>query len=196
MFSCMQLPAGLHGRIVRGVNIMSGENLQEKASGLFFETFQPEHLQSCLDIYRYYVENSTASFHTHVPSMEEFKEIVYLGGERNKGFVILQGGCICGYVVLGRYSIREAYADTGSIAIYLSPGHCGKGIGSAALEFIVQYAHEQGFHSLVATICGENVQSIRLFERKGYAKCAHYKELGRKFGRLLDIVAYQKMTGR
>ncbi len=174
---------------------MSLENLQNKTSGLLFETLRAEHLQACLDIYRYYVENSTATFHTHVPSMEEFKEIVYIGCERNKGFTILYDSCICGYVVLGRYHVREAYADTGSISIYLHPGHCGKGIGSATLDFIEHYAHEQGFHSLVATICSENVQSIRLFERKGYVKCAHYKEIGRKFGRLLDVVTYQKIIG-
>jgi len=174
---------------------MSLKDRQNDTSGLLFEPLQPEHLQACLDIYGYYVENSTATFHTHVPSMVEFKEIVYIGCERNKGFVILHNSRICGYVALGRYNIREAYADTGSIAIYLHPEYCSKGIGSAALDFIEHYACEQGFHSLIASICGENEQSIRLFERKGYVKCAHYKELGRKFGRLLDVVSYQKIIG-
>lgn len=172
---------------------MNGEN---RISGLSFEPFMQEHLQACLDIYTYYVENSTATFHTHIPSMDEFMGIVYLGGERNKGFIIRHEGLICGYVVLGRYSIREAYNDTGSIAIYLSADCCGKGIGRAALEFIEQYAQEQGFHTLVATICGENLQSIKLFERHGYFKCAHYRELGKKFDRMLDIVAYQKIIAR
>jgi phosphinothricin acetyltransferase len=172
---------------------MCKSHLQKEPAGLFFEAIQQEHLTACLDIYKYYVENSTATFHTHVPSMEEFKGIVYFGGTKNKGFAILQDGCICGYIVLGRYSIREAYDDTGSIAIYLSCDCCNKGIGNAALVFLEQYAREQGFHSLVATICGENGQSIRLFERNGYIKCAHFKELGKKFGRLLDIVAYQKV---
>lgn len=172
---------------------MSKFHFDSEIAGLEFETLQQENLQACLNIYAYYVENSSATFHTHVPSTEEFMKIVYLGCERNKGFVIRLDGQICGYVVLGRYSIREAYDDTGSIAIYLHPDCCEKGLGGAALEFIEQYAQEQGFHTLVATICGENLQSIRLFERYGYSKCAHFRELGKKFGRLLDIVAYQKI---
>ncbi len=46
---------------------------------------------------------------------------------------------------------------------------------------------------LVATICGENAASIGVFAKNGYEKCAHYKEVGQKFGQLLDVVAYQKI---
>jgi L-amino acid N-acyltransferase YncA len=51
-------------------------------------------------------------------------------------------------------------------------------------------------HVLMATICGENDKSIRLFEKNGYFKCAHYKEVEEKFGELLDVVAYQKILYR
>ncbi len=171
---------------------MGGDQVNRACSDLSIEPIREEHLRPCLDIYGFYVENSTATFHTHIPDMDEFREIVYLNKHRNKGFVITQNGRICGYVVLGRFSPREAYDDTGSLAIYLHPDCCGQGIGRIALRFIEQYAAEQGFHTLVATICGENQQSIRLFEGNGYTRCAHYKELGKKFGRILDIIALQK----
>ena len=45
----------------------------------------------------------------------------------------------------------------------------------------------------MASIFGENVASIRLFEKLGYKKYAHYREVGEKFGRFLDIVDYQKI---
>jgi len=172
---------------------MRGGLFHHGSGKLAFEPFMQEHLQACLDIYKHYVENSTATFHTHVPSREEFMDIVCLGLNRNRGFVIRSEDHICGYVVLARYSPREAYADTGSVAIYLSPADCGRGIGSAALRFIEDYAVKKGFHALIATICAENTDSIRLFERGGYNRCAHYREAGRKFNRYLDVVAYQKI---
>lgn len=32
-----------------------------------------------------------------------------------------------------------------------------------------------------------------MFERLGYEKSAHFKEIGNKFGRWLDIASYQKI---
>lgn len=172
---------------------MEGRQMNRANTDLHIEPIREEHLRPCLDIYGFYVDNSTATFHTHIPSMDEFKQIVCYQGQRNKRFAITQNGHVCGYVVLGRFSPREAYDDTGSIGIYLHPDFCGRGIGRRAVQFIEQYAKEQGFHALVATICGENLQSIRLFEGSGYTRCAHYKEFGKKFGRMLDVIALQKI---
>jgi phosphinothricin acetyltransferase len=172
---------------------MNGDSYQNEALNITFEPIKEEHIPAALEIYKYYVENSTATFHTHVPSIEEFKGLVFFENERNRAFIIRQEGHVCGYVILGQHSKREAYIDTGSITIYLSSACLSKGIGSAAIRFIEQYAKEKGFHVLVSTVCGENVNSIRLFERSGYTKCGHYRELGKKFGRLLDIIAFQKI---
>ena len=42
-------------------------------------------------------------------------------------------------------------------------------------------------------ITAENESSVKLFERMGYEKCGHFKQVGEKFGRILDVVAYQKL---
>lgn len=90
---------------------------------------------------------------------------------------------------------REAYDSTAEATVYLKPGFTGKGIGNLAVKFIEEYALTQGFHALIALICGENTESIKVFEKNGYEKCAHYKEVGKKFGQWLDVVAYQKIIG-
>jgi phosphinothricin acetyltransferase len=46
---------------------------------------------------------------------------------------------------------------------------------------------------LVGVITAENKQSVSLFEKCGFEKCAHYRKVGEKFNRLLDVVAYQKI---
>ena len=79
--------------------------------------------------------------------------------------------------------------------MYLKPDCIGVGLGSLGLQHLEEYARKQGIHVLVATICGENEneKSIHLVERNGYFRCAHYKEVGLKFGQYLDIVGYQKI---
>jgi len=75
----------------------------------------------------------------------------------------------------------------------LKPDYIGQGIGTKGLKHIEEYARANKLHVLIATICGQNEGSISLFEKQGYFKCAHYKEVGTKFGQLLDVVAYQKI---
>jgi phosphinothricin acetyltransferase len=60
-------------------------------------------------------------------------------------------------------------------------------------ELTEEFAQRTGIHVLIVTICGENNMSIKLFEKNGYFKCAHYKEVGKKFGQWLNVVAYQKI---
>ncbi|MDP4094039.1 MAG: N-acetyltransferase family protein [Bacillota bacterium] len=158
-----------------------------------FEEIRDEHLESVLKIYTHYVLNTTATFHAHALSLDEMREIVFFTNPIYKTFVIMENETIVGYVILTQHKKREAYNRTAEVTIYLKPDYVGKGIGSKAVQYIEDFAKTKGIHALVATICGENSKSINLFSRNGYFKCAHYKEVGMKFGIMLDIVAYQKI---
>ena len=78
------------------------------------------------------------------------------------------------------------------MTLYLKPEFTNKGLGSIILKKMQDEAQAVGIHTLVAVISGDNDGSIALFERNGYEKCAHFKNLSEKFGRLLDIVCLQK----
>lgn len=158
-----------------------------------FQAAEPEHLPHILDIYSYYVLNSTATFQINPPSMEEMAQMVFFDNPRYQTFVILDAEVICGYVLLAQFKNREAYDRTAEVTIYLRPDYAGKGIGSRALQYIEEFARTRDIHVLVAVISGENQQSINLFARNGYSQCAFYRQVGQKFGQLLDVVAYQKI---
>jgi L-amino acid N-acyltransferase YncA len=157
------------------------------------EELREEHLQAVLDIYNYYVQNTTVTFHNRILSPEEMRQIVFFDTDQYKSFIIQENGGICGYVILTQYKKREAYDGTAEVTVYLKHDCTGKGIGSVAVQFIEKLAKEKGYHALLAGICAENDRSIRLFERNGYVKCAHFKEVGMKFGRQLDVVWYEKL---
>jgi phosphinothricin acetyltransferase len=157
-----------------------------------FYEMKEEYLDQVLQIYTHYVLNTTATFHSRLLTREEMREIVFFSSEKYKTFVICEEEEICGYVLITQHKKREAYDGTAEVTVYLKPDFIGKGIGSMAIKHVEDYAKKHQLHVLVATICGENEESIRLFEKNGYIKCAHYKEVGQKFGQLLDVVAYQK----
>lgn len=162
-------------------------------SDYLFKEAREEHISDLLDIYNYYVLNTTATFHSKSLTEEAMKELIFFNNPKYRTFVIVKDEIICGYVLLTQHKSREAYDRTGEVTVYLRPESIGTGIGSLAVKYIEEFAKSKGFHVLIATICGENHQSIKVFERNGYEKCAHYKQVGSKFNQWLDVVAYQKI---
>ncbi|AIQ52265.1 GNAT family N-acetyltransferase [Paenibacillus sp. FSL R7-0331] len=163
--------------------------------GLLFEEMTEEHLAGVLDIYNYYVLNTTVSFHTEPLTLDEMRQSVLNGDPRFKSYAVMQAGSLAGYVLITRHKNKQAYDTSGEISIYLSPDSGGRGIGGQALMFIEQKAAALRFHALVATVCADNEHSRRLFTRHGYEQSALFRQIGRKFGRWLDIASYQKIIG-
>lgn len=166
------------------------------ASGLQFTEITDLHLAGVLEIYNYYVLNTTVSFHTEPQTLEQMRQAVLNGDPHFKSYVILQDDELLGYVLIAKHKNKEAYDTSGEISIYLKPGSGGQGLGGQALSFIEERAAELGFHVLVATVCADNEPSRRLFAKYGYEQSALFREIGRKFGQWLDIVSYQKIIGR
>ncbi len=45
-------------------------------------------------------------------------------------------------------------------------------------------ARDAGIKVLMGIISGDNMESIALFKKLGYWQCAHYRQVGEKFGRI------------
>ena len=158
-----------------------------------YQEVTDEYLGTVREIYNYYVENTTISFHTELLTLEEMRESVLNANPKFPSYVILSGEDILGYVLLTQHKKKQAYDASAEVTIYLKTNQTGRGLGGQALRFIEGVARTKGFHSLVATVCAENEASRYLFEKHGYSQCALFKEIGLKFGRRLDILVFQKM---
>lgn len=152
-----------------------------------------QHLPSILEIYNHYILHTTATFSIEPLTIEEIKKVVVSGHPRFPTFVIVDGEEVIGYVLLARYKPREAYDRTAEVTIYLKEGQVGRGIGKLAMSFIEETAHKLNFKVLLGVICKENEESIRIFEKFGYFQCAHFIQVGEKFGKILDVVIYEKL---
>ena len=159
------------------------------------EKIREEHLADVLRIYNHYVLNSTATFHAHTLAPDEMRELVFFSKPCHQTYVLLVDERCAGYAYVGPHKNREAYAATGEISVYLQPGFEGKGFGRLALEKVETHAREHHLHVLLATICSQNANSLHLFLNHGFSQCAHYREVGRKFGHWLDVIVCQKILG-
>ncbi len=155
-----------------------------------------EDLKTILEIYNYYLENTTATFDCDRIIMEEFKKRVFVNNDKYKTFLAYIDGEMIGFCFLTRFRKNPAYDKTVELGLYLKPRFTGKGLGAKMINYLEKVAKENNFEMLIASISGENLPSINLFRKLGYSQCAHYREVASKFGRKLDLVDLQKPIRR
>ena len=146
-----------------------------------------------LELYNFYIMNTTATFDHGKITPEEFRQRLFIGHEKYKTYLIRLGDDTVGFCFLTQYRKKAAYDRTTEIGLYLKPEFTGKGIGRLAVTFLEEIAVSKGIGVIIASISGENTASIKLFQKMGYEKCAHYKQVGEKFGRFVDVVDYEKI---
>lgn len=158
-----------------------------------FEKATLNDLVAIKKIYDYYIAETTATFHTHPISFEELREIIPFYHKKYQSFVVKADGKAAGYCYLAPFKKRQAYDRTAEVTVYLKPEYCGQGIGYKTVTFMEEVAKKKDIKVLLGAITGSNENSIRLFAKCGFEKCAHYKEVGQKFDELLDLVVYEKI---
>jgi len=100
---------------------------------------------------------------------------------------------VVGFASLSPYRSRPAYAPTVEDSVYVHPDHRGRGIGRLLLSDLVELARDHGFHSVIARIVGGHDASIALHRACGFEEIGCEREVGRKFGKWLDVVLMQVM---
>jgi len=102
-------------------------------------------------------------------------------------------GTVLGFASLSPYRDRPAYSTTVEDSVYVHRDHQGEGVGRALLTELVERARQHGFHSVMARIVGHHDASIALHRSVGFDVVGTEREVGRKFGRWLDVVLMQAL---
>ena len=100
---------------------------------------------------------------------------------------------VLGFASLSPYRPRPAYATTVEDSVYVRRDQRGAGIGKLLLADLVVLARDHGFHSAIARIVGGHDASIALHRACGFEQVGIEREVGRKFGKWLDVVLMQKL---
>ena len=144
-------------------------------------------------IYNEAVVSTTATFDIEPKSVDDRRDWLAARGERYPVLVGELDGTVVGYASLTRWSARAAYDDTAETGVYVHSSHRGRGIGRQLYAELIDEARRLRFHTLIARVASESAASIRLNEAAGFVVVGTMQEVGRKFGRLLDVVMMQKM---
>ena len=102
-------------------------------------------------------------------------------------------GEVVGFGSLGPYRSRPAYATTVEDSVYVRRDVRGVGCGRAILGELVRLGTVHGFHAVMARVVGGHEASIGLHTACGFELVGIEREVGRKFGRWLDVVLMQRL---
>ena len=113
------------------------------------------------DIYRHYVEHSTATFDLDAPGptymAEKFGHMIEAGHPVVSAERV---GKLVGYAYASTYRPRPAYRFTCEDSIYLHPDAIGKGLGKVLLGELISQSQAFGFKQMIAVITAESAASI------------------------------------
>ena len=144
-------------------------------------------LSQITEIYNEAIQNTTATFDTESKTMEEQEEWFEKHDEQHPVIVAGIESKVVGWASLSKWSDRCAYDSTAEVSVYIHADYRGRGIGKQLLEIITIEGKKQGIHSILSRITEGNVASIHLHELFGYRHVGVMKEVGKKFGKLLDV---------
>lgn len=150
-------------------------------------------LPAITEIYNEAILTTTATFDTEPKTVDERLHWFQSHGERHPVIVAILGGRIVGWASISRWSERPAYDDTAETSFYVKSEVRGQGIGRRLKEAVVDEARRLRFHSLIARVAEGSDASLHLNESFGFVRVGTLREVGRKFGRLLDVHVLQKI---
>ena len=155
---------------------------------------EPRDAEATRAIYNVEVLESTVTFDITPRSLAD--QLVWIA-EHSGGHPAIvavdDDDTLLGFASLSPFTPRAAYAPTVEDSVYVHRDARGRGVGEVLLREIVRLGTDHGFHSAVARIVGGHEASIALHRKCGFEEIGCEREVGRKFGRWLDVVLMQRM---
>ena len=154
-----------------------------------------EDAEAIRTIYNREVTESTVTFDLVPRSLAEQEHWLteHAGAHPAVVAVDVPTGAVIGFGCLSPYRPRPAYATSVEDSVYVHRDHHRRGVGRALLAELLRIGTDHGFHAVMARIVDGHEASIALHRSCGFEVVGVEKEIGRKFGRWLDVVLMQRL---
>ncbi len=152
-----------------------------------------DDLGAITEIYNEAILTTTATFDTQPKGEAEQRAWFSSHGPRNPVLLAEVDGTVAGWASLSEWSDRCAYSDTAEVSLYVKQEFRGRGVGKKLLEALLREGEKAGLHTVIARIASGSDESLHLHESAGFEHIGVMREVGRKFGKLLDIHLMQKI---
>jgi len=157
----------------------------------------PGDAKALARIYNHYVAETTITFEEdQVTAAEMAARIAETLAAALPWLVAEHQGEVVGYAYASKWKGRCAYRFSAETTVYLDPEETSRGLGSVLYGQLLSDLEARGVHVVIGGIALPNDASVRLHEKLGFRKVAHFEEVGFKFGRWIDVGYWQRTLSR
>lgn len=164
--------------------------LEEKKVNFRFAT--AEDASKILEIYKYYIENTTITFEYDVPTFVEFKERIKNTLLEYPYIVCEYKNEILGYAYAHKVWMRAAYQWDAELSVYIDKDYTGNGLGKKLYKILIEILKLQNIVNVYGCVTYPNEKSDKLHESFGFKKVGIFENSGYKFGKWIGVTWFHK----
>jgi L-amino acid N-acyltransferase len=157
---------------------------------------RPDDIDAVSVIFNDVIATSTAVYYTQPTTPAERR--AWFDARVADGFPVLVAECdgaVVGFSSFGQFrGAWPGYLHSVEHSVHVHPDHRGQGLGSTLVRALFPLAEAMDKHVMIGGIDAANEGSLRMHEQLGFQRVAHFREVGRKFGRWLDLVFVQRFV--
>jgi phosphinothricin acetyltransferase len=145
-------------------------------------------------IYNHYVRETIVTFEEEpVADAEMAGRLADVQAASLPWLVAEEEGRVVGYACARPWKPRHGYRFSTEVSVYLDTAHAGRGLGTELYAQLLSELRKRGVHAAMGGIALPNPASVRLHEKLGFQKVAHFREVGFKFGAWIDVGYWEKI---
>lgn len=149
---------------------------------------------SICDIYNPYITDTVVTFEEEVITAADIGQRITKSYTENLPWFVAEDelGNVVGYAYASKWRDRYSFRFSVEITAYLPMEHTSKGLGTKLYQALFDELKRRKIHVAIGAITLPNEASVALHEKFAMEKVAHFKEVGLKFNRWLDVGFWQK----
>jgi phosphinothricin acetyltransferase len=147
--------------------------------------------EAICNIYNHYVRNTVITFAETPATVEEMKSKISPLMKENNWIVYEIDGRVVGYAYAADWREKSAYRYTVETTVYVDKDYRDRRIGTKLYTHLIELLKDKGIHRIIGVISLPNDGSVAMHEKLGFEKVAHFKEVGFKHEKWIDIGCWQ-----
>jgi len=145
-------------------------------------------------IYNHYVRETIVTFEEEpVADAEMARRLADVQAASLPWLVAEEADGVVGYACARPWKPRRGYRFSTEVSVYLDAAHGGRGLGTKLYTNLLSELRTRHIHAAMGGIALPNEASVRLHEKLGFEKVAHFREVGFKFGAWIDVGYWEKI---
>ena len=152
-------------------------------------------LPEILGIYNEVIRNTTAVYSDHEVTLANRE--AWFDARVERGFPVLvasdPSGGVLGFASFGDFRAWPCYRYSVEHSVHVRADSRGRGVGRALVTALLDRAAGMKMHVMIGGIDADNATSLALHDSLGFKVVGHFREVGYKFGRWLDLKFLQRL---